>query len=273
MKECTKCRVEKSLDFFSKNGNAYRSVCKPCRNASAKEYRLANMDSMRAKDKAYYEANRTKVLIANKEYRAQHRENICEQKRAYYEQNKESILKYHCKRKDERNQQKRLRRKEDNEFRIAEALKARIHKVLNDEKELRSWDYIGCSKSKLRNWLKYQFNELMSWENYGSFWHIDHVIPIKKFNLNCRDNIEVCFHWSNLRPLEKACNMSKSDKIIMDDIVTHKNTLVSYIQKEGYQTIPEKAWWLRTELRYGNNPEDDFVGWFTKEMGNPQPSS
>jgi len=39
-----------------------------------------------------------------------------------------------------------------------------------------------------------------------------------------------------------------------------------------YQAMFEKIWWPRLELGYGNNPEDDFVKWFTIEMGNPQPS-
>ena len=37
--------------------------------------------------------------------------------------------------------------------------------------------------------------------------------------------------------------------------------------------MPEKALWLREELRYGNNPEDEFAIWMANEMGNPQPSS
>jgi AICAR transformylase/IMP cyclohydrolase PurH len=40
-----------------------------------------------------------------------------------------------------------------------------------------------------------------------------------------------------------------------------------------YQRRHENATWLRTELRYGKNPEDDGLQYANKEMGNPQPSS
>ena len=273
MKCCTKCKVEQNLNNFSKNGDGYRSICKTCRNLAAKEYRIANIDIVRAKDKTYYECNRTQRLEANRKYRKEHRDAICEQKQNYYEENKEKILEYHSERKTLRNLQKCERRAQNPHIRIVEALKSRVHRVLKDKLTTRSWKYIGCCKLQLTNWIEFQFDENMSWDNYGSYWHIDHVIPINMFNIQDKQHINICFHWSNLRPLEKKQNMSKSNKIVFADIFAHNKTLNSYITTFGYQTIPEKAWWLRTELRYGKNPEDDFVNWLTNEMGNPQPSS
>lgn len=269
MKVCTKCQVEQTLDNFS----TAKNVCKPCRNAAAREYRLKHAETLREKDKRYYNENRDERIAKNKEYRAQNRDLICENKRAYYNVNKEAIASYHAGRKAERNAQKRERRLQDAFFGIVEAMKVRIHRVLNDTKGSRSWDYIGCDRSSLRTWLEFQFDENMSWDNYASYWQIDHVIPITKFDLSNIDNANICFHWSNVRPLEKTRNLSKSDKIVIQDILEHRDTLREFIKHNGYQTMPEKAWWLRTELRYGKNLEDDFVTWLTKEMGNPQPSS
>lgn len=59
---------------------------------------------------------------------------------------------------------------------------------------------IGCSVTFLKDYLEKQFTKGMNWSNYGE-WHIDHIIPLSKFNLFDIKEQERCFHYSNLRPL------------------------------------------------------------------------
>ena len=232
-----------------------------------------NIDTLRQRDKEYYERNKDARLASNKVYCKEHKDKILEKKKEYYEANKHRILEYHQNRKQTRNEQKRTKRKTDDVFAVCEALKVRVHRVLKDKKSDRSWSYIGCSKNFLKSWIEFQFDTTMTWDNYGNVWHIDHVIPIAQFNMLSEIQRLNCFHWSNLRPLEKKVNMMKSDKLLIQDICRHNETLCDFITKNGYQTMPEKALWLREELRYGNNPEDEFAIWMANEMGNPQPSS
>jgi hypothetical protein len=53
------------------------------------------------------------------------------------------------------------------------------------------------------------FRDGMTWENYGHYWHIDHIKPCSKFNLNRLDECLACFRWSNLQPLLGSENWSK----------------------------------------------------------------
>jgi hypothetical protein len=272
-KQCSKCITVKPLTSFAKNGSLHRSVCKECTNADAKLYRQNHLEEMRAKDAAYYANNKRVHNLKMKTYREEHREDIRVQKRLYYEKNKETIMRYHEQTKDKRNNRLCERRASNSMVRIMESLKARLHYVLKSNKQHTSSTYIGCTNEFLRIWIEYQFDESMGWSNYGSFWQIDHVIPVAAFALSNKRCQLVCFHWSNLRPLHKVVNMSKSDKIVMSDIETHDAVLKCFIQSHGYQTMPERTWWLREELRYGKNPEDAFQAWLEHEMGNPQPSS
>jgi len=54
----------------------------------------------------------------------------------------------------------------------------------------------------------------MSWENYGK-WHIDHIIPISKFNFITSEHLDFkrCWALKNLQPLEAKQNMSKGKKL------------------------------------------------------------
>lgn len=36
---------------------------------------------------------------------------------------------------------------------------------------------VGMNMSTFVDWIEYNFSEKMTWENHGSYWHIDHVVP------------------------------------------------------------------------------------------------
>jgi hypothetical protein len=50
----------------------------------------------------------------------------------------------------------------------------------------------------------------MTWENWGTKWEIDHIKPLRNFNLNNRDEFLKANHYSNLRPLLKELHIQKS---------------------------------------------------------------
>ena len=73
---------------------------------------------------------------------------------------------------------------------------------------------LGCSVPFFRQWLENRFLPGMTWENYGSEWHVDHIIPIAEFDLTKKKDAHQCFNFSNMRPLWKADNLAKGRKIL-----------------------------------------------------------
>lgn len=57
------------------------------------------------------------------------------------------------------------------------------------------------------------FKDDMSWENHGSIWDLDHIIPCRSFDLSIEENIFKCFNYSNYQPMFKSENSSKQDKL------------------------------------------------------------
>ena len=70
-------------------------------------------------------------------------------------------------------------------------------------------NYIGCNIQYLREWFEYNFAPEMTWDNYGSYWSIDHIIPVCKFDLTKTDEKLKCWNWSNLMPVTVKYNSSK----------------------------------------------------------------
>ena len=68
---------------------------------------------------------------------------------------------------------------------------------------------MGCDAQFLKLWFEFQFDEKMNWENYGTYFQIDHVKPFSLFNINDDNDRRLMNHWSNLSPLEKYENIKK----------------------------------------------------------------
>lgn len=70
---------------------------------------------------------------------------------------------------------------------------------------------------QLKAHLESQFDNMngFSWENYGTLWDIDHLVPQKLFRYTSVDskNFRDCWALSNLRPLHKKLNQMKSAKL------------------------------------------------------------
>ncbi len=68
----------------------------------------------------------------------------------------------------------------------------------------------------------------MSWDNYGSYWHIDHLRPCISFDQTNSNDQKECFNWSNLQPLEKSENISKGSKRNEFEELAHQIKAIQY---------------------------------------------
>lgn len=206
-KKCSKCDQVKSYKKFHKHKNnpdGYAYGCKECR----KKYRKENKSDIEKKRAEYLK--RPEVQQRRKERRKEYYENNKEKElkrnREYYRKNRKSEI-------QRVNEYQIQRRKEDEEFRLICNLRGRIKKVISrNDRSKSTKKLLGCSINKFKQHLEDQFQEGMTWDNYGE-WHIDHVIPCNMFDQTCEYQRAVCWHYTNMQPLWAEDNISKSDKI------------------------------------------------------------
>jgi hypothetical protein len=81
---------------------------------------------------------------------------------------------------------------------------------------LRSKRYIpelGCTRWQARKHVERQFLPGMSWDNHGTAWEIDHIVPASRFDM--RDplqRLQMC-HYTNLQPLWRRDNRRKLNRV------------------------------------------------------------
>lgn len=150
------------------------------------------------------------LLKYSKQYNKENKKHIRQYQSQYYKKNKEQISKRITKYRHER-------RKTDIEFRILQNCRSRLNKVIKGEtKSVSTKKLIGCSIEKLLEHLENQFQDGMTWDNYGE-WHIDHIKPCALFDFTKVKDQRECFHYTNLQPLWAEDNLRKKDKYIEED--------------------------------------------------------
>lgn len=109
----------------------------------------------------------------------------------------------------------RNQRRTKSNYYFSKILRSRIYSVLKGlKKSAPTLQLLGCSVEQFKAHLSARFTRAMKWENYGSYWEIDHIEPCASFDLSQADHQRRCFHFSNMQPLTVTQNRMKHARII-----------------------------------------------------------
>lgn len=118
------------------------------------------------------------------------------------------------KKRDVENKYKRKRIKIDPKFRLDQNISRVLNASLKGLKAEVSWQkLVGYSINELIIHLEKQFDEKMCWNNYGSYWHLDHKRPKSwfKYDNSNDEEFKKCWELKNLQPLEAKENIKKKN--------------------------------------------------------------
>ena len=218
-KTCSNCSQEKKLEQFYKKG----TICCDCNNYKRRQKYKND------------EEHRKKLIKISSEFK--HEKVIKRQKIKEEEQYKIGLENKQCKYCNEIKHKEKFRynrlkcrdcERDEPTEKFKRYIRTRIYNCLrNKNKTLHSVEYLGCSSNEYFDWI-FNYNNNCNLENHGKEWHIDHVIPISKFNLDNNEEQIVAFNWRNTMPLSCKENLSKNNKIIKEQIENHYKKLLEY---------------------------------------------
>lgn len=214
---CIKCGEIREID--TKCNNCHKIYCREYyknhkneMNAYSIQYNIDKVLEIKANKQKYASDNKDIIKIKKKIYRAEKAEQINKQRKEYRKKNKYKIL-------EANRQYKKRRRANDPAFRLHESFSSRINKALHGAKYGESiLNYLQYTFEELKTYLKSKFDEHMSWENYGSYWHVDHIYPhsLLPYDSMEHENFKKCWALENLQPLEAIANIKKGNKIVVN---------------------------------------------------------
>jgi hypothetical protein len=216
---------------------AWREANREKARARQQAWRGANREKLQTWQKVWREANREKARACCKAWRKANPERARAQTKAWRDANREKVRTWRAR-----------RRQEDVQFRLATVLRARLHNALcGNFKSGSAVRDLGCSIAELKAHLESQFEPGMTWDNWAvDGWHIDHIIPLAAFDLTDREQFKQACHYTNLRPLWAAANISKGARVFGGEVTGNSCTCDETATEWGV------VW---TEDRVGAAPE------------------
>jgi endogenous inhibitor of DNA gyrase (YacG/DUF329 family) len=112
-------------------------------------------------------------------------------------------------------QRRKARLKNDPVFRlrvnVGMTVREALKRQLASKNGASTFEYLPYTPPELKVHIEKQFDEHMSWDNYGTYWHLDHIVPQAAliYDSLAHPNFAKCWALSNLQPLERKKNASK----------------------------------------------------------------
>lgn len=179
-KQCRKCGQNKDVrDFpkYKRSKDGLFSYCKKCHNECGKEWKIKNPEKQKEIKRKWGLNNRDKVARYMRE--------------VYMTTPKSRIDSIAC------------------------ALVSRAFR--GSQARIGLENLFGYTRHELVEHFEGLFDDKMSWDNYGSYWQVDHIIPRSAFRYESKDDslFRECWALSNLQPLEIYANRKKANKILL----------------------------------------------------------
>jgi len=209
-KLCKYCKKEKVESMFRHN----RAKCIDCERKDGRQYRQSDVG--KEKSKKWLESNSEKMteLQAN-----------------WYQKNKKKI-----------NEKYVQRYNSDEGFKMHRLYQVNLNDAIHGPMtDITPIGFLGCSYAFLSEWLQFCFKPEMSLENYGTYWSVDHVIPVDTFDLTKKEEQDSCFNWLNICPLEKKLNNSKHADIDKTQIAEHLKKLEDFTNIQGHKKLKKEV--------------------------------
>lgn len=177
---CRKCVTDLPIDHFNKATHSHTGYSLYCKECCKRDHYLPNRDEQIARTKQWIKDHPEETKISRR--------------RANFKARKKP------------------------ERRVRQNMSKRIKQYLKATKTAAKWrDIVSCTPRQLVSHLEAQFTSDMNWSNYGTLWHIDHIIPCAAFDWSRPKHLEWCWHHKNLRPLLASDNILKCDTLSSGD--------------------------------------------------------
>ncbi len=188
----------------------YRREWRMKNKGKMKKHSKTYSDKHQKEIKAYRKKNKEKIKKICKEWRVKNKERDYENHKRWRKENREWI--------NERNRKWIKSYLKVPKKRLDVRISTSICKSLKGNKAGRRWEtLVGYTLQDLYQHLEKQFDDKMTWENYGSYWHLDHIVPKSWFPYQTREEqaFKNCWSLANLQPLEAKENLIKHNHFIL----------------------------------------------------------
>ena len=218
---CTKCMIKKEYVSFGKHKGGpegMSNICLECKKIANKKWHNENKEYCLKYAKNYNLENKKLISEKSKLKRQQNPEK-------YRLQNKINRIKNGHKHLARTYEYRKEKLKNDIQFKLACNLRSRlVQAIKNKSKKGSAVRDLGCTISEFQIYIEKRFRPGMTWNNWKiDGWHLDHIVPLAKFDLTNIEEFKKAVHYSNMQPLWARENCKKGSLILNSDQISQND--------------------------------------------------
>lgn len=216
------------VKYKLRNTYSVNKCCKECKKIYMKGFREEKAEEIKKQTAKYRSENLEKLRII----KSNHYHNNKEKYKKYKSENPEIVIKSRKSYVEKHSDY--LKRYSKTISCIGKNLKRRSKAISKK---------VNISLEFFIEWFELQFDENMNWDNYGTYWEIDHVIPVSDFDIFDDIIVSKLNDWKNLRPLEITKNKQKKANVSFDTVLIHEKKVYHFenIIKISGRKLPERS--------------------------------
>lgn len=234
-RKCPRCGQNSNIIRFykctitSKNPTGLSTYCIECQKIVNRENYEANKEKEKIRSRTWkknhpdqykkqYTLQNKRDMDYQKQWREDNQVHRAIQRANWYKDNPSYNKQYYEKNKDSVRKQKarydKNRRATDPSYKLSKNLRTRLyHAIRGNIKAGSAVKDMGCTAQELKQYLESKFQPGMTWDNYGkNGWHVDHIIPLKSFDLTQKEEFLKACRYTNLQPLWAKEHLEKTKK-------------------------------------------------------------
>ena len=119
--------------------------------------------------------------------------------------------------------------------------------------------YFGLDIESFRKWIETQFTPDLSWDNFGTHWQFDHIIPVTYFDFADDRELMLCWNFTNIR-VGKIQNKKDSGNRV--DVLMAKDYFGRLYNETGYeicQALLEKISQIEVSETISTTQQKEFI--------------
>ena len=89
----------------------------------------------------------------------------------------------------------------------------------------------GLDIENMRQWFEYQFKSGVSWEDFAKKWQFDHIIPVTFFDFSNREELKLCWNFTNIRVEHFQRNKDRGNRL---DLLAAKGYFKELYENTNY---------------------------------------
>jgi len=131
--------------------------------------------------------------------------------------------------------------------------------ILQDNQTSAYAPYFGLDIQSFRNWIELQFTEGLNWDNFGTAWQFDHIVPVTFFDFEQEQDLYLCWNFINIRVERLGEQNNKANKTALLVVRNYFEDLFNKTDFQVCRQMVDRIQQMEAAVSLYNPKQENFI--------------